>query len=69
LLEAWDAEDGHHIETIGLGDANLDGVVDDKDASILGRHWQMLQGATWLDGDFNGDHNVNDADAAIFAAH
>ena len=38
-LAVWDAEPGHHVEIIGLGDANADGVVDDKDASILGAHW------------------------------
>jgi hypothetical protein len=67
-LTMWDAEDGHQVEIIGLGDANADGAVDDKDASILGSHWQQ-GGAGWLDGDFNGDGNVNDADAAILAAH
>jgi hypothetical protein len=51
------------------GDANADGIVNDKDASILGAHWQQMGGAGWLDGDFNGDGNVNDADAAILAAH
>jgi hypothetical protein len=72
LLAAWDDEDGHHVvivDNIGLGDANSDGVVNDKDASILGAHWQQHGGANCLDGDFNGDGNVNDADAAILAAH
>jgi hypothetical protein len=52
-----------------LGDANADGVVDDKDASILGKNWLVGSGATWGMGDFNGDYRVNDADAAIMAAH
>jgi hypothetical protein len=57
------------IETVSLpGDANRDGVVDDKDASILGAHWQMADGATWADGDFNADERVDDQDAAILAA-
>jgi hypothetical protein len=51
------------------GDANLDGHVNDADASILGRHWQQPSDATWADGDFNGDGKVSDGDAAILAAH
>jgi hypothetical protein len=50
------------------GDANGDGAVDDKDASILGAHW-LASGAIWGDGDFNKDGFVNDKDAAILAAH
>ena len=45
-LAVWDAEAGHHVEIIGLGDANADGVVDDKDASILGAHWLQTAGPT-----------------------
>ncbi|MCX7424780.1 MAG: PEP-CTERM sorting domain-containing protein [Planctomycetia bacterium] len=52
----------------GPGDANDDGYVDDKDASILGAHWQTGD-ADWSMGDFNDDHLVNDKDAAILAAH
>jgi hypothetical protein len=51
------------------GDANDDGVVDDADASILGRHWLQQEGSIWSDGDFNRDGKVGDADAAILAAH
>ena len=51
------------------GDANLDGVVDDEDASILGSNWLKSIGATWSHGDFNGDWAVDDKDAAILAAH
>ncbi|MCX7429129.1 MAG: hypothetical protein NTW96_26325 [Planctomycetia bacterium] len=50
-----------------LGDANNDRIVNDKDASILGAHWQ--QAGDWGDGDFNLDGLVNDKDAAILAAH
>ena len=50
------------------GDANADGKVDDKDASILGAHWQKAVSG-WTEGDFNVDGYVNDADAAILAAH
>jgi hypothetical protein len=52
----------------GPGDANDDGLVDDRDASIVGAHWQT-GGVNWSMGDFNSDNVVNDADAAILAAH
>ena len=52
------------------GDANTDGVVDDADAV---RCWASTGctplGASWFDGEFNGDGRVSDADAAILAAH
>jgi hypothetical protein len=51
------------------GDANSDGAVDDKDASILAGHWLQQSGAVWTDGDFNGDGKVDDKDAAILGAH
>jgi hypothetical protein len=51
------------------GDASLDTLVDDRDASILAANWQRTSGATWTDGDFNRDGAVNDMDAAILAAH
>ena len=57
------------VESTIPGDANLDGVVDDEDASILAAHWQMSGTATWTDGDFDGDGKVDDADASILAAH
>jgi hypothetical protein len=69
LLALWDAELGHRVEIFALGDANGDSFVDDADASILGSHWQVQSGATWMMGDFNLDGKVNDADAAILAAH
>jgi hypothetical protein len=50
------------------GDANIDGMVDDRDASILGGHW-LAAGATWSMGDFTGDGFVDDRDAAVLAAH
>jgi hypothetical protein len=56
------------IPVVRLGDANLDGAVDEKDASVLGANW-MSTGAGWMDGDFNRDGSVNDEDAAILAAH
>jgi hypothetical protein len=51
------------------GDANDDGIVDYRDASIVGAHWRISEGATWAMGDFNSDGTVDDKDAAILAAH
>jgi hypothetical protein len=68
-LAVWGLEQGHHVEIIGLGDANTDWFVDDADAAILASHWNQQGGATWFDGDFNGDGNVDDKDASILAAH
>jgi hypothetical protein len=51
------------------GDANLDGNVNDVDASILAANWLIPSDALWEDGDFNSDGRVDDSDAAIMAAH
>ena len=53
-----------------IGDANSDGLVDSRDAAILGSYW----GATVTPGDinkgdFNGDGIVNLLDASILAAN
>jgi hypothetical protein len=48
------------------GDANLDRVVDDKDAAILASHWGMT-GVSWCAGDFNGDGIVNYRDASLLS--
>jgi thermolabile hemolysin len=52
-----------------LGDANLDGIVNDADATALAAHWHQQSEANWSDGDFNLDGKVTDADASILAAH
>jgi hypothetical protein len=44
------------------GDVNLDGFVDAADYIILKRDFGMTGGAQWLQGDFNGDHQVDWAD-------
>jgi len=51
------------------GDANLDQVVNATDAAVMSRHWLLREGATWDDGDFNGDGWVDDLDASILAAN
>ncbi|NLE36692.1 MAG: hypothetical protein GX621_01555 [Pirellulaceae bacterium] len=50
------------------GDANLDGRVDAKDASIMAANFGRPN-ATWAAGDFNGDSTVDQNDAAILAKH
>lgn len=49
------------------GDANADGVVNEKDAMILAANWcRQVDG--WTNGDFNGDGWVNETDATILAS-
>ena len=50
------------------GDANLDGVVDGGDLSILGANW-LGAGKTWGQGDFNDDGTVNGGDLSILGAN
>lgn len=51
------------------GDANIDGVVDAEDATILAANWLSGPEATWGMGDFNEDGFVNDIDATLLAAN
>jgi hypothetical protein len=51
-----------------LGDANLDGVVNDLDCAILQANYGQ-SGMWWEQGDFNHDNVVNDLDLAILNAH
>ncbi|MBN2293997.1 MAG: hypothetical protein JXM70_16340 [Pirellulales bacterium] len=51
------------------GDANLDDIVNEADATILAAYWQRQSGVTWLEGDFNDDGRVNDVDATIMAVN
>lgn len=46
-----------------MGDANLDGVVDSTDIAIV--HQFTVSGASWSDGDFDGDRDVDSDDVAI----
>jgi hypothetical protein len=50
------------------GDANLDGVVDAADFIALKRSFGKSSGATYGDGDFDGDRGVDRADLAILMA-
>ncbi|MBN2293889.1 MAG: cadherin-like domain-containing protein, partial [Pirellulales bacterium] len=52
-----------------IGDANMDGTVNDADAAILAANWLTQSGATWLQGDFNDDGQVNDIDATLLATN
>ena len=35
----------------------------------MANHWHMASGATWADGDFNGDKAVDDKDASLLAVN
>jgi len=49
-----------------MGDANLDGVVNDVDLTALASNW-LGETATWENGDFNGDGLISDLDLTILA--
>ena len=51
-----------------FGDANLDGVVDNLDLTILSTNWQQ-SGMEWGDADFNGDGTVDDLDLTALASN
>jgi hypothetical protein len=51
------------------GDANCDGTVDYRDATILASNWLTKSGATWAMGDFNGDERVDEKDATMLAGN
>ncbi|MDD5681095.1 MAG: dockerin type I domain-containing protein [Candidatus Omnitrophica bacterium] len=50
-----------------VADINLDGVVNDRDASILAANWHTVNKKR-SQGDITGDGKVNDADASVLAA-
>ena len=50
------------------GDANVDGIVDGSDATILANNW-LSTDVNWPKGDFNGDGIVNEIDATLLAAN
>ncbi len=57
------------LPVIKPGDANKDGVVNEKDASLLAANWLTGPDATWKMGDFNDDGYVNDLDATLMASN
>jgi hypothetical protein len=56
------------VRTTRIGDANLDGVVNDDDVTIVGATYGMTEGATWALGDFTYDGAVNDDDVTLIGA-
>ncbi len=52
-----------------LGDANNDGVVDAADYITVKKNFGRTGGATWEQGNFNGDSNVDYADLQILMAN
>jgi len=53
--------------TVG-GDANLDGLVNSADLSILASNFGVTAGGTWATGDWNGDGMSNSSDLSILAS-
>ena len=53
------------------GDANLNGLVDDEDLSVLLANWTGPedQGKTWAQGDFEGNGNVGTNDLSLLLAN
>ena len=66
LLAGWDAEQGHHVELVLLGDYNEDGVVDAADYTV----WRDNLGGP---GDSLPNHNdlgaIGNAHYATWRAH
>ena len=60
---------GEHYEPSIPGDANLDGVVDVNDLSILASNYNTPTGATWAMGDFNFDDAVDVNDLSILSSN
>ena len=50
------------------GDITLDGIVNAQDFAILQENW-LTSGATWAQGDFDGDGDVDGSDFATFSSH
>jgi hypothetical protein len=46
------------------GDANMDGIVNEIDATILATNWGLLD-ASWAQGDFDGNGLINEGDTEI----
>ena len=78
----WNWMDGHFdnvkvelnpVDDVLVGDANLDGVVDDADLSLLLAHWgQDVTGdpdGGWGKGEFDGTAPVQDADLSLLLAN
>ncbi|MEX2139565.1 MAG: hypothetical protein WD894_09910 [Pirellulales bacterium] len=56
------------IRATRIGDANLDGVVDDDDVTIVGATFGKISGAVWALGDFDYDGDVDDNDVTLVGA-
>ena len=50
-------------------DANLDGIVNLSDLTILAGNYSKTSGVSWANADFNGDGTVNLSDLTILAAN
>jgi hypothetical protein len=57
------------VRAAGMGDTNLDGVVNVADLANLAGNFGTTSGAAWIDGDFDYNGDVNVADLADLAAN
>jgi hypothetical protein len=56
------------IRATRLGDATLDGVVNDDDVTIVSATYGVSEGAVWAFGDFTYDGKVDDDDVTLVSA-
>ena len=56
------------VKSTYAGDVNLDGKVDDTDATVFGIEYDggATSGHVWMEGDLNYDGVIDDADATVF---
>ena len=67
-IDVLAALDSVIFESVIMGDANRDGIVDAADFSILSANW-LGTGKVWDDGDFNLDEIVDAADFSLLSAN
>ena len=59
-------EEGY-TQPLQLGDADLNGVIDERDLNRVAQHWNTGFAASWCQGDFNVDGITNEIDLNALA--